>query len=718
MKTMIIFICMLISAMSAIAQFQYPATKTVDSTDIYFGVTYRDPYRWLEYMETPEVETWFKEQAHYTDSVLNNLNGRDELIAEWKALDKLSPSALSSFNYQNERLFYRKTLAGENVGKIYFRQGMNGKEQLLFDPTTYIPGKTLSVQSITSSFDGKKLAIAYAEQGAEVSVIKILDVDTKKFLSDSIPANAGFGGWSFDNKSFMYMWIRSADSKDPTSRLNPKTKLHVLNTDLSSDRDYFSNGSYPDLNIDQGTYPFSFLDKNSRKYVFAGEGTVQNEFKLYYASIDQFNASKINWKVLCTPADKLVRGIFFKDDDVYAITYNNAKKYKVISTSLKAVDWDNATTVAAEHPNRTIESIAACRDYMFITYSDGINNFIFKYNFATKKTSEIKLPFSGTAWVNCFDIKSNKCLVGITSWNKPYTEFNLNASTDVFTASSFNKPVIYPKEYQELVTEEVEVKGHDGVMIPLSLVYKKGLKMDGSNVCFMDAYGAYGSSATPYFSIRENSLAVRGVVVAYPHVRGGSEKGEEWYKAGYKTTKPNTWKDFISCAEYLVQKGYTSPAKLAGTGTSAGGILISRAVTERPDLFAAGINNVGCSNAMRLEFGANGPVNISEFGTVKDSIECRALYEMDGMQHVVKGTKYPAVISVGGWNDPRVVAWQPGKFTAALQNASSSNKPQLLKINYDNGHFTEDKNVTFANFADQYAFVLWQCGHPDFQQKK
>lgn len=718
MKTMIIFICMLISAMSAIAQFQYPATKTVDSTDIYFGVTYRDPYRWLEYMETPEVETWFKEQAHYTDSVLNNLNGRDELIAEWKALDKLSPSALSSFNYQNERLFYRKTLAGENVGKIYFRQGMNGKEQLLFDPTTYIPGKTLSVQSITSSFDGKKLAIAYAEQGAEVSVIKILDVDTKKFLSDSIPANAGFGGWSFDNKSFMYMWIRSADSKDPTSRLNPKTKLHVLNTDLSSDRDYFSNGSYPDLNIDQGTYPFSFLDKNSRKYVFAGEGTVQNEFKLYYASIDQFNASKINWKVLCTPADKLVRGIFFKDDDVYAITYNNAKKYKVISTSLKAVDWDNATTVAAEHPNRTIESIAACRDYMFITYSDGINNFIFKYNFATKKTSEIKLPFSGTAWVNCFDIKSNKCLVGITSWNKPYTEFNLDASTDVFTASSFNKPVIYPKEYQELVTEEVEVKGHDGVMIPLSLVYKKGLKMDGSNVCFMDAYGAYGSSATPYFSIRENSLAVRGVVVAYPHVRGGSEKGEEWYKAGYKTTKPNTWKDFISCAEYLVQKGYTSPAKLAGTGTSAGGILISRAVTERPDLFAAGINNVGCSNAMRLEFGANGPVNIPEFGTVKDSIECRALYEMDGMQHVVKGTKYPAVISVGGWNDPRVVAWQPGKFTAALQNASSSNKPQLLKINYDNGHFTEDKNVTFANFADQYAFVLWQCGHPDFQQKK
>jgi prolyl oligopeptidase len=134
--------------------------------------------------------------------------------------------------------------------------------------------------------------------------------------------------------------------------------------------------------------------------------------------------------------------------------------------------------------------------------------------------------------------------------------------------------------------------------------------------------------------------------------------------------------------------------------------MISRAITERPDLFAAAICNVGCANAMRLEFSANGPVNIPEFGTVKDSVLCKALYEMDGMQHVVSSTKYPAVICIGGWNDPRVVAWEPGKFAAALQNASTSGKPVLMKVNYDNGHFTEDKSVTYSNFADQFAFVL------------
>jgi len=212
-----------------------------------------------------------------------------------------------------------------------------------------------------------------------------------------------------------------------------------------------------------------------------------------------------------------------------------------------------------------------------------------------------------------------------------------------------------------------------------------------------------------------HSVAARGVVLAFAHPRGGGEKGEAWYKAGYKTTKPNTWKDFISCAEYLVRQGYTSPAKLAGTGASAGGILISRAITERPDLFAAAVCNVGCANVMRMEFSANGPANTPEFGTVKDQVECQALFEMDGVQHVRKGVKYPAVMGASGWNDPRVPAWQTGKFVAALRASSASGKPVLMKVNYDSGHFAEDKLVTFKNFAGQYAFLLWQTGHKDFQ---
>jgi prolyl oligopeptidase len=718
MKKLIAFVSFTGYLFTANAQFKYPATRTVDSTNTYFGVTYKDPYRWLEYIEQPEVANWFKDQANYSNSILNTLNGRDELIAEWKQLDKLQPARIRSIVYENGRIFYRKTMPGENVGKLYFRQGINGKETLLFDPKAYIQGKTLTISSAVPSYDGKKIAISYTQEGAEVDVIRVMDVDSRKFLTDSIYPAAGFNFWTFDNKSFGYTWIQSADNKDPTSRLNSKTKLHQLTTDQSRDIDFFSNGSYPDLNIDPSVYPYAYVSEDAPQFIFSGTGSVQPEIVSYYAPITQINEKKIPWKVLSKASDNLVRGFAVIGDDAFAITHSNAKNYKLISTSIKNPDWANAKTIIAEKPNQTLEYFIYCKDYLLIVHSDGINNYLSKYNLKTKQTTAIKLPYTGTIGLSCINTKTNNCTLELTSWNLPFTEYNFDAATNAITPGSFNKPSVYPAVYKDLQVKEVEVKGHDGVMIPLSIIYKKGIKLDGSNTCLMDAYGAYGISATPYFSVRENALAVRGVVIGIPHVRGGSEKGEAWYKAGYKTTKPNTWKDFISCAEYMVEKGYTSKEKMAGTGTSAGGILISRAITERPDLFAAAICNVGCANALRLEFGANGPVNIPEFGTVTDSVECSALYVMDGMQHVVPGTKYPAVLGVAGWNDSRVIAWQPGKFTAAVQNASTSGKPVLMKVNYDNGHFTEDKNVTFANFADQFAFVLWQCGHPMFQRKK
>ena len=703
--------------LSLSAQYNYPQTKTVDSSDTYFGVTYKDPYRWLENLKNPEVEKWFKDQGTYTDSILKNLNGRDELVKEWQELDKLQPARFNDRTYKKGRYFYRKTLPGEKVGKLYYREGINGKEILLFDPTTFIAGKTLTLESAVPSYDGKKIAFSYSEKGAELATLRFMEVDTKQVLKDSIyPAIFG-PTWMFDNKAVTYNWIRSADNNDRTARLNPKTKLHVLGTDASQDLDYFSNESYPELKIDSNFYPIISLSEDANKYIVGALSSVMPEYTLFYAPVPAAYSEKIKWKPLSKPKDKLVRSVFIKGDDIYAITHKDAENYKLVHSTLTNPDWEQADVIAPEKKDQTLESADHSRDYILMVHSDGINNHVSKYDLKTKKTTPVKLPFTGTVSIFCLDTKSNNWTIGITSWIKPYTEFSFNAETDAFSPDKFNKPPVFPKEYNELQVEEVEVKGHDGAMIPLSIITKKGTKLDGKNVAFVESYGAYGYSFVPFFSALRMSLATKGVVVAFPHVRGGSEKGQEWYKAGYKTTKPNTWKDFISCAEYLVQKGYTSPEHIGATGTSAGGILISRSITERPDLFSAVVCNVGCANAMRMEFTANGPVNIPEFGTVKDSIECRALYEMDGLQHVVKGTKYPALLSVGGWNDPRVDSWEPGKFAAALQHASGSGKPALMKVNYDSGHFTEDKTVRFRDYADQFAFLMWQCGHPAFQMK-
>jgi prolyl oligopeptidase len=698
------------------AQWNPPPTKTVDVSDTYFGKSYPDPYRWLEDLKNPSVTNWFKAQAELTDGLLAKIPGRDALVQEWLALDKLKPAAYSGIAYENGRVFYKKTLGGENVGKLYFRQGWNGTEKLLFDPGAYQTNGVTTINSFVPSWDGRHVVLALTSGGAEWSELRVLEVDRGTLLADTIyPSWQGAYGWLNDSTAFFYDAGKVTDIKSADIELNRETRIHQLGTETATDRDILSNESQPELEIAPKEWPTAFIDESYPGYLIGNVSTVQTEVRLFYAPVSELKHGKIKWNVLAKLSDNLVRGYAFNGDYVYAITHADAPKYKVVRTSIKHPDWTRAETVIPQAAD-SIQYIAKCRHYLLVVYSDGILGRLVKFDLTTGKTSEIKLPASGTVDVICPDWKSDRCLVYITGWITPLTIYDYDARRDTFAKSIFNTEVTYPG-FDQLVSEEVEVRGHDGTLIPLSIIHRKDIALDGSNSCILEGYGAYGISFTPYFDIKA-SVATRGVVMGYAHVRGGSEKGEAWYKAGYKTTKPNTWKDFNSCAEYLVKRGYTSPQKLAGTGTSAGGILISRAITERPDLFAAAVCNVGVANAMRCEFSPNGPVNIPEFGTVKDPVECQALFEMDGVQHVQKEVKYPAVLGVGGWNDPRVVPWEPGKFVAALQSATASGKPVLMKVNYDNGHFTEEKIVKFKNFADQFTFCLWQTGHQDFQPVK
>jgi prolyl oligopeptidase len=700
------------------AQVQYPPTKTVDVTDTYFGVAYKDPYRWLEDLKNEAVSRWFKAQATLTDDLLAKIPARDALADEWMRLDKLQPAKYDGIMVENDRVFYKKTLGGENVGKLYYRDGWNGAENLLFDPAKFRPkgageGDVTTIQGIAPSPDGKHVALGLSAAGAEYSEIKIIDVGKREVLSESwYPSRFGPLGWTMDSSSFFYSMCKVFDITSSDIELNTKTKIHRLDTPVTADIDVFSNEANPDLGITSMELPFASIDESFPAYVIGTVGTVQQEMRLFYAPSSQMKKGKLEWSVLAQTSDNLVRGLAFYKDKVYAVTHGGASKYKLIRTSVEHPDWSRAETVLPEAKD-SIQYIAKSRNFLFVVYSDGILGRLVKHDLESGKDSDVKLPASGSVDISCPDFRSNRCIVYITSWIQPTTLWDLDAATDTFGKSTFDTGVTYPG-FDMLLTEEVEAKGHDGTLVPLSIIRRKDGKLDGSSNAILEGYGAYSISYSPDFNVR-HSLALHGVVLGYCHPRGGGEKGEAWYKAGYKTTKPNTWKDFIACAEYLTNRGYTSPGKLTGTGTSAGGILISRAITERPDLFGAAVCNVGCANAMRMEFSPNGPVNTPEFGTVADPVGAKALFEMDGVQHVKPGVPYPAVLGVAGWNDPRVAPWQPGKFVAALQAASTSGKPVLLKVNYDNGHFTEEKLVTFRNFANQFAFALWQTGHKDFQ---
>ncbi|MBL7727857.1 MAG: prolyl oligopeptidase family serine peptidase [Dinghuibacter sp.] len=711
-------ICCLLLLQVTRAQWNYPHTPRTDSADTWFGVRYADPYRWLENMKDAAVLHWFKQQANFTQNLLTTIPGRNALIREWQQYDKLTPPAYSAVQLRNGLLFYLKQNATDAVAKVYYRKGMNGKETLLFNPGTHERGKSYTVTNILPSPDGTKLGITYTEKGREISTVRILDVLTKTFLPGKVyPSWEGILSWTPDSRAFTYLLLKTDDITNPNIGLGNQSRLHRLSSNYNNDPDIFSIESYADK-ILPGEIPLAKVVETSPHYVFCEvAGAFGSNLKYYYAPLTELNNATINWKTLCKPEDKLVKSLVITGDSVLAITNAGAPNNKLVMCRLPNTNWQQAETLVPEN-KKLLENVVHCKDYLLLVYSDGINNELYQYHLATRRLQQVKTPFTGVLGLVWLNRSLNDCIIGITSWNRPYTEFIYHAENGQFEKSPLSQTPSYPAAFNNIVVEEVEVKGHDGVMIPLSILYKRGLNKDGNNICFMESYGAYGISTTPNFSYMVNALALKNVVFAFPHVRGGGEKGEAWHLAGYKTTKPNTWKDFNSCAEYLVQHKFTRPEKLAGKGRSAGGILISRAITENPSLFAAAICDVGIGNAMRNEFTPNGPTNIGELGTVADSTECRALYEMDGMQHVLPGTAYPAVLCVAGWNDPRVIAWQPAKFAAALQQEGKPGKPALLQVNYSGGHSAESKNDLFADLANQYSFALWQCGHPLFQPVK
>lgn len=696
------------------AQWKYPPTKMEDSINNYFGKTITDHYRWMEHIDDKSVQDWFTQQAAFSSGILKKIAGRDSLFNEFVALDKLQSTSYSGMVLIDSFWFYKKRKAGDPVASLYYRKNMDGKEILLFNPMNFIKGHTLNIKNFTPSIHGKNITIETAEGGGEVATIRIMNVATKQFYKDSLaPTLYGVTAWVNDN-SFLYTAHTSFKEDAVEFHLNLKSMLHVIGTDRAADLEIFSAAKYNQLPIAPEDICFLVFD-DEKKYLIGFLATAATELRAYYAPVTSIRDRTIPWKLLFKKEDK-VTNLFTHGKDLYMLTYKDAPNYKITKTSIESPDIDHAVTIYKEGKNK-ISDISGTKSYLMITLTDGINNNMVKYNFQTATYESILKDLQGQVTVAFSGYKTDSTIIGVTSWNKPYSLYDFNAKTDQYHKSNFDEAVQYPG-VENIIVKEVEVASHDGTMVPLSILYKKNTVLNGNQSCILTGYGCYGISYSPYFSIMNLALVNQGVVLAYAHVRGGGEKGENWHLAGYKTTKPNTWKDFIACAEYLVKNGYTSKERLAGTGTSAGGILIGRAITARPDLFAAAVCNVGDANALRSEYGTDGPANSKEYGTEKDSVECMALIEMDALNHVQKGIKYPAVLCATGINDARVAPWQPGKFAGALQNATGSDKPVLLRVDLNNGHFTENRLVTYNNFADQDAFLLWQTGDPDYQLKK
>jgi prolyl oligopeptidase len=703
----------------ALSQSKLPKTPVREVTEDYFGTKVTDPYRWLENTSDPEVAAWLKAQNEVTREALAKIPGRQRLLDRITSLDNAG-ATVSALQVWGGRYFYLKAEPGSDNRKLYVRDAVNAAERLLVDPEklTTADGKHFSIDYFQPSLDGKYLAYGISQGGSEDSVLRVLESATGKVLSDVID-RAQFGSpvWLPDGKSFFISRTQKLGPTDPPTAKYQKLReyRHTLGSDPEKDPLVFGYGFTPNVKVTEDDFPVMIYSPAAPKWmiglVIHG---VKNEKDVYVAPYEDTPTASTPWKKVADDSADITN-LDFHGDDLFLLSHKDASRYKVLRTSLANPDLAKATLVVPPS-EAVVVNIAAAEDGLYIQDLDGGIGKLRRLPYGSATAESVKLPFDGAIQSLYTNPTEPGAWLELVSWTKSAVWYSLDAKSQKAEDTHLVPPS--PVDFSQIVSEEVKAKSADGTMVPLSIVHKRGIAMDGSNPTWLEGYGAYGITIDPVFRPTWLAFLERGGVYAAAHVRGGGEYGEDWHNAGRLLTKQHTIDDFIACAQYMIDKKYTSTPRLAGEGTSAGGITIGGAVTQRPELFAAALIRVGDSDSLRSELMASGPANIPEFGTVKEPDGFKALYAMDAYQHV-KPNAYPAVLLTTGANDPRVAPWQAAKMAARLQASTNSGRPVLLRVDYDAGHgLGSTKSQRETELADELSFLFWQFGVADFQPSK
>jgi prolyl oligopeptidase len=695
-------------------------------TDTYFGIPIVDPYRYMENLDDPQVQAWMKSQADYTRATLDRVPGRAALQKEIEKYVNAPPAGVSDVRrIAGGRYFFLKTPADQSIAKLYVRQGADGKDVLLVDTDQFTGphGEPPAINYYQPSDDGHYVAFGVSQGGSEMATLHVVDVDSHRQLPDAIDRTE-FGGvaWRPDNNSFFYNRLQQlGDHSSPLDKYrDSKVYLHVLGQPVEKDAAIFGRGLFPAVEMAPDDEPFISTQPGCDFAIGSIQHGVQLEQTLYVAPIaslgagaDQKSRAASRWAKLCD-TDAGVTDFTFNADNIYLLTHKDAARFKILRTALAHPQPSEKFEAVLPETPGVLKGLTIASDALYADELDGGVYHVMRV--APGATAErVPLPFEGSADIYPSDPRLPGITFTLTSWVRGARIEEFDPRANQVTHTDIRPPGPFDN-LEDLVSVEVEAKSYDGTMVALSIMMKKGTPLDGSRPVILSGYGSYGMTEDPGFSNSSLAWLERGGIEAVAHVRGGGERGEQWHLAGYKLTKPNTWRDLIACAEYLIDHKYTSSSHLGIVGGSAGGITIGRALTERPDLFAAAAPMVGVLNALRSENSPNGPPNIPEFGTATTQAGFEDLLAMDSYHHVRDGVAYPAVMLTTGMNDPRVSSWEPAKMAARLQAANSSGKPILLRVDYKGGHgIGASKDQHIEETADLYSFFLWQFGDPAFQ---
>lgn len=660
-------------AKKADPKLMYPPTKTVDQVDVYHGEQVKDPYRWLESLDSEETRQWVQAQNKVTFGYLEQIPGRDKIkqrLTDLWNYEKYSPP-----QHEGGRYFYSYNSGLQNQSVLYTLTSLDAPPQLLLDPNTLAKDGTVALSGVGVSHDGNLLAYGLSAAGSDWQEWRVRDVATGKDLPDIVKWIKFSGvAWTKDNKGFYYGRFDE-----------PKAGAKSL-----EDLNFFHKLYHHKLGTDQSQDTLVYEDKVHKEWQFVPAVTDDGKYLIITVAKGTDDKYRILYQDLSKPGSKIVELVdnfdaeyTFVDNDgpvLYFKTDLKAPKNKLIAIDIrKPAERRELIAESAD----TLQHVSLVNNLFVATYLHNATTQVKVFDKTGKLVKEVTLPGLGTSMGFGGRRNHKETYYAFTSYNIPPTIYRLDLST--FESKVWKQPQLKfnPQDFE---TKQVFYPSKDGTKISMFLTHRKGLTQSGQNPTYLYGYGGFNIPIVPGFSVADLVWMEHGGVIAYANLRGGGEYGEEWHRAGTKLRKQNVFNDFISAAEWLIQNKYTSTPKLSIAGGSNGGLLVGACITQRPDLFGAAIPAVGVMDMLRFHKFTIGWEWIDDYGSSDNAEEFKALRAYSPYHNIKPGTKYPATMVTTADHDDRVVPGHSFKFAAALQAAQAGPAPTLIRIDVRAGH--------------------------------
>ena len=678
----------------------YLTTRKIEQVDDYHGTKVADPYRWLEDDTSPETAAWVIAQNAITFPYLERIPYRAALLKRVMQLNDYE--RYSAPSRKGPYFFFSKNSGLQNQSVVYIQKGLDGASDVLLDPNAWSADGTVQLSAFAPSKDATYAVYGISKSGSDWQQYKVMELATKRTLDDTLEwVKVSTVAWA--GRGFYYSRYPEPAAGHEKASINENHQVffHALGTKQSEDKLVYEDAKNPQrFHVVYTTEDerFAILDLSER-----GKGTDGNA--LYVRDLTKPDSR------FAPLVPKITNDTFNVVDDVgdklLVATNHGAPNWRIVLVDPAHPEEANWHTVIPERPE-PLESYQTAGGKLFVTYLKDVTTRAYVHSLDGKLENEVALPGPGSA--SGFDGPHDAPFVFYTfnSLNVPPTIYRYDIASR--TSSVFRAPKVPGYDASAFETKQVFFKSKDGTSIPMFLVYRKGLKLDGANPTLLYGYGGFNIVVSPTFSAARIALLEQGFVYASANLRGGGEYGESWHRDGIKLKKQNVFDDFIAAAEWLIANKYTSSAKLAIDGRSNGGLLVGAVMNQRPDLYRVAIPEVGVMDMLRFHKFTIGWNWIPDYGSSDDPAEFKALYAYSPLHNIKQGAKYPATLITTADHDDRVVPAHSFKYAATLQSLASRENPVLIRIETKSGHGASSLTKALESVADVYAFTMYNLG--------